>query len=116
MLGVIRLLAWDLSSALSVSGCALFSGFGSLSPKGLHDPSRTSVNRSSAEGMPAVGTVVMNRMSDREYPRTVCGVVGQKNQFAPGVLYKPMKKVARRRWPSVAEAVLRRPPSRRAEG
>ncbi len=47
-------------------------------------------NRSSAEGMLAVGTVVMNRYKDPRYPKTVCGVVGQKNQFAQGVLSRPM--------------------------
>lgn len=47
-------------------------------------------NRSSAEGMLAVGTVVMNRYNDPRYPKTVCGVVGQKNQFAQGVLNRPM--------------------------
>ncbi|WP_244640386.1 cell wall hydrolase [Aureimonas glaciei] len=47
-------------------------------------------NRSSPEGMLAVGTVVMNRMKSGKYPKTVCGVVGQKKQFAPGVLSKPM--------------------------
>lgn len=47
-------------------------------------------NRSSADGMLAVGTVVMNRVNDPRYPKTVCGVVGQKNQFAQGVLTRPM--------------------------
>jgi spore germination cell wall hydrolase CwlJ-like protein len=47
-------------------------------------------NRSSSEGMLAVGTVVMNRLADPRYPKTVCGVVGQKNQFAQGVLTKKM--------------------------
>lgn len=47
-------------------------------------------NRSSAEGMLAVGTVVMNRLQDARYPKSVCGVVGQKNQFAQGVLSRPM--------------------------
>ncbi|WP_425483252.1 cell wall hydrolase [Aurantimonas aggregata] len=49
-------------------------------------------NRSSQDGMLAVGTVVMNRMESGLYPKTVCGVVGQKKQFAPGVLSKPMAK------------------------
>jgi spore germination cell wall hydrolase CwlJ-like protein len=40
--------------------------------------------------MLAVGTVVMNRVADRNYPHSVCGVVGQANQFAPGVLWNPM--------------------------
>jgi spore germination cell wall hydrolase CwlJ-like protein len=48
--------------------------------------------RSSDEGMLAVGTVVMNRLESGKYPNTVCGVVGQKNQFAPGVLTKPMQE------------------------
>jgi spore germination cell wall hydrolase CwlJ-like protein len=48
--------------------------------------------RSSDDGMLAVGTVVMNRLNSGKYPKTVCGVVGQKNQFAPGVLSKPMKE------------------------
>ena len=49
-------------------------------------------NRSSPEGMIAVGTVVMNRVESGKYPKSVCGVVGQKNQFAPGVMTKPMGK------------------------
>jgi len=47
-------------------------------------------NRSSSDGMLAVGTVVMNRVNDSRYPRSVCGVVGQKNQFAQGVLTRKM--------------------------
>lgn len=47
-------------------------------------------NRSSSDGMLAVGTVVMNRKADSRYPKTVCGVVGQKNQFAQGVLTRRM--------------------------
>ncbi len=47
-------------------------------------------NRSSEEGMLAVGTVVMNRVYAKGYPNDVCGVVGQKNQFASGVLTRPM--------------------------
>lgn len=93
MLGAIRLLAAGLVLGVSVSGCALFSAFGNLSPKEcMTRVMYFESNRSSAEGMLAVGTVVMNRLNDREYPRTVCGVVGQKNQFAPGVLHKPMKE------------------------
>jgi spore germination cell wall hydrolase CwlJ-like protein len=47
-------------------------------------------NRSSSDGMLAVGTVVMNRKADPRYPKSVCGVVGQKNQFAQGVLTRRM--------------------------
>lgn len=49
-------------------------------------------NRSSEEGMLAVGTVVMNRVHDKAFPNDVCGVVGQKNQFASGVLQRPMNE------------------------
>lgn len=47
-------------------------------------------NRSSRDGMVAVGSVVMNRVQSDAYPNTICGVVGQKNQFAPGVMSKSM--------------------------
>ncbi len=47
-------------------------------------------NRSSSEGMLAVGTVVMNRVNDPRYPKSVCGVVGQPKQFAQGVLSRKM--------------------------
>lgn len=49
-------------------------------------------NRSSEEGMVAVGTVVMNRVASPQFPNTICEVVGQKNQFAPGVLSRPMER------------------------
>ena len=42
--------------------------------------------RSSHEGLLAVGTVVMNRVSSTRFPNTICGVVGQRRQFARGVL------------------------------
>ncbi|WP_417526097.1 cell wall hydrolase [Marinovum sp.] len=47
-------------------------------------------NRSSRDGMIAVGTVVMNRVNSPDFPNTVCGVVSQKNQFAPGVMTRRM--------------------------
>ncbi len=40
--------------------------------------------------MIAVGSVVMNRVQSDAFPDTICGVVGQKNQFAPGVMSKRM--------------------------
>ncbi|WP_062226626.1 cell wall hydrolase [Aureimonas frigidaquae] len=63
-------------------------------------------NRSSDEGMLAVGTVVMNRVHSGTYPDTVCGVVAQKNQFAPGVMTRPMT-AGKDRAERVAEAVLK---------
>lgn len=64
-------------------------------------------NRSSADGMLAVGTVVMNRKNDPRYPKSVCGVVGQKNQFAQGVLSRPMTDSGAVLASQVADQVLR---------
>ncbi|MCP3056949.1 cell wall hydrolase [Aurantimonas marianensis] len=47
-------------------------------------------NRSSPDGMLAVGTVVMNRVESDRYPGDVCAVVGQPRQFAPGVMTRQM--------------------------
>lgn len=46
--------------------------------------------RSSRDGLVAVGSVVMNRVESGRYPRSVCGVVGQKGQFAPGIMTRKM--------------------------
>ncbi|WP_455478760.1 cell wall hydrolase [Bartonella sp. B10] len=65
-------------------------------------------NRTSREGMIAVGTVVMNRVNSTAYPKTICGVVGQYKQFAPGVLIRPMTESASvARVKEAADAVLR---------
>ena len=63
-------------------------------------------NRSSEDGMLAVGTVVMNRVQDAKYPKSVCGVVGQPNQFAPGVMTNPMTSRATTRVAAVADRVI----------
>jgi spore germination cell wall hydrolase CwlJ-like protein len=47
-------------------------------------------NRSSRDGLMAVGTVVMNRVASPRFPNTICGVVGQRGQFAYGVLTSPL--------------------------
>ena len=47
-------------------------------------------NRSSQDGLMAVGTVVMNRVSSPRFPNTICGVVAQHRQFAPGVMTRPL--------------------------
>jgi spore germination cell wall hydrolase CwlJ-like protein len=79
-----------------VAGCSI-PGFGGLGFARLseHECMMRAMyfesNRSSPDGMLAVGTVVMNRVNNpNEYPDTVCGVVGQPNQFASGVLTRPM--------------------------
>ncbi|MBB3973135.1 cell wall hydrolase [Hansschlegelia beijingensis] len=63
-------------------------------------------NRSSDAGMLAVGTVVMNRLKSGKYGSTICQVVGAKNQFAPGVLTRPMTDRGAPRARRVADAVL----------
>ena len=51
-------------------------------------------NRSSRDGMIAVGSVVMNRVASRDFPNSVCGVVGQRRQFAPGIMTRRMNSKA----------------------
>lgn len=64
-------------------------------------------NRSSRDGLVAVGSVVMNRLKSGEYGDSVCGVVGQKGQFAPGVLSRPMNSQALPDVQAAAESVLK---------
>jgi spore germination cell wall hydrolase CwlJ-like protein len=87
---VLLALATVLSAPL-LAGCA-FSPFAAfMSPSDcMTRVMYFESNRSSDDGMLAVGTVVMNRVKDPSFPHTVCGVVGQPNQFAPGVLWLPM--------------------------
>ncbi len=63
-------------------------------------------NRSDDDGLLAVGTVVMNRLDSRDFPDSICGIVGQKRQFAEGVMTKPMKPSERERVEAVADALL----------
>jgi len=108
MVSTLRLLPAILMLVPALAGCAILSPFASLSPRQcLTRVMYFESNRSSEEGMLAVGTVVMNRVADPEYPRSVCAVVGQKNQFADGVMWKPMKeKRSMARAAQVADAVL----------
>lgn len=64
-------------------------------------------NRSSRDGMIAVGSVVMNRVESDKFPDSVCGVVGQKNQFAPGVLTRKMDSRSMPMVQEAAKSVLR---------
>lgn len=63
-------------------------------------------NRSSRDGLVAVGTVVMNRLNSGHYGNSICGVVGAKNQFAPGVLSRPMNSKALPDVMAAADSVL----------
>lgn len=108
MVSTLRLLPAILMLVPALAGCAIFSPFAALSPRQcLTRVMYFESNRSSEEGMLAVGTVVMNRLADPEYPKSVCAVVGQRNQFADGVMWKPMKeKRSMARAAQVADAVL----------
>ncbi|TPI14880.1 cell wall hydrolase [Mesorhizobium sp. B4-1-3] len=64
-------------------------------------------NRSSRDGMIAVGTVVMNRLRSGQHGNTICEVVGERGQFAPGVLTRPMNSRALPDVEEAADAVLK---------
>ncbi|RAZ84131.1 cell wall hydrolase [Mesorhizobium hawassense] len=64
-------------------------------------------NRSSRDGMIAVGTVVMNRLRSGQHGNTICEVVGETGQFAPGVLTRPMNSRALPDVEAAADAVLK---------
>jgi spore germination cell wall hydrolase CwlJ-like protein len=57
--------------------------------------------------MIAVGTVVMNRLRSGQHGNTICEVVGERGQFAPGVLTRPMNSRALPDVEEAADAVLR---------
>ena len=64
-------------------------------------------NRSSRDGLVAVGSVVMQRVGSVQFPNTVCGVVGQKGQFAAGILSNSMNSNASAQVREAANAVMR---------
>jgi hypothetical protein len=64
-------------------------------------------NRSSREGMVGVGTVVMNRLRSGKHGNTICSVVGEPRQFAPGVMTRRMNSKALPDVVAAADAVLK---------
>jgi len=64
-------------------------------------------NRSSRDGLVAVGSVVMNRLQSRRWGDNICGVVGANKQFAPGVMTRPMNSKALPDVMAAADAVLK---------
>lgn len=99
------------SAIASVAGIALLAG---CSIGGRHSELECmeramyfESNRSSRDGMIAVGSVVMNRVESDKFPNTVCGVVGQKNQFAKGVMTRKMNSRSMPMIEEAARAVLR---------
>ncbi|SFB54552.1 Cell Wall Hydrolase [Rhizobium sp. NFR07] len=63
--------------------------------------------RTSEKGFIAVGSVVMNRLTSGIYPSSICGVVTQKNQFAPGVMTRKMDEDTAPDLNKAADAVLK---------
>ncbi|MCW6506511.1 cell wall hydrolase [Lichenifustis flavocetrariae] len=106
--GCMRSLLLASILASSAGGCALLPGSEALltdrecMTRAMYFES----NRSSPDGMMAVGTTVMNRVAAPGFPKTVCGVVGQSGQYASGVLTKPMNPRESARIAVVADAVL----------
>ena len=74
-----------LAVAASLGGCATSAGLGGgrqLSEREcMARVMYFESNRSSDDGMLAVGSVVMNRLQSPRYPKTVCAVVDQHNQL-----------------------------------
>ncbi|MGE0279572.1 MAG: cell wall hydrolase [Rhizobiaceae bacterium] len=64
-------------------------------------------NRSSQDGLVAVGSVVMNRRDSGKWGGDICSVVGAKRQFAPGVLSRQMNSRALPDVMAATDAVLK---------
>lgn len=107
-----------LTAALALAGCSQSvddTTTSSIRPNAFTQKDRECLeramffesNRSSRDGLVAVGTVVMNRVASDSYPDTICGVIGQKGQFAPGVLSRPMNSKALPDVKAAADAVLK---------
>ena len=63
-------------------------------------------NRSSRDGLVGVGTLVMNRLKSGKHGDTICKVVGEPGQFAPGVMTRRMNSKALPDVQAAAQAVL----------
>jgi spore germination cell wall hydrolase CwlJ-like protein len=59
------------------------------------------------DGYMAVGSVVMNRLTSPAYPKSICGVVSQAKQFAPGVMTREVKVQAEPELDAAADALLK---------
>lgn len=62
---------------------------------------------SDRDGYMAVGTVVMNRLTSGAYPDSICGVVAQQRQFAPGVMTREVEPTAEVELTDAADAIFR---------
>lgn len=111
MMPRLKLVCFAIAGLALVASCGSGDRAGNRYRKGAQECMERAIffeaNRSSREGMIAVGTVVMNRVASPDFPDTVCGVVSQKNQFAPGVMTRPMNSKALPDVQKAARAVLR---------
>jgi len=99
-----------LTAMAVMSGCAASRGPDSPDAKDIDCMARAMYfesNRSSRDGMVAVGSIVMNRVRSEDFPNTVCEVVAQKRQFAPGVMTRRMTGASEALARDTAAAVLR---------
>jgi nucleoid-associated protein YgaU len=85
--GVVAFVASKLPGSKSVSAFSAGGGARTCLMRAMYFES----NRSSRDGQLAVGTVVMHRVASGRYGRSVCGVVGARGQFAPGVMSRRMQ-------------------------
>lgn len=59
------------------------------------------------DGYMAVGTVVMNRLTSQAYSDSLCGVITQEKQFAPGLMTKEVASSAEPDLDAAADSILR---------
>jgi len=96
-----------LTSALTPSFLTTRTGHSAKDKECLQRAMFFESNRSSRDGMIAVGTVVMNRLRSGQHGNTICEVVGERGQFAPGVMTRPMNSRALPDVEEAADAVLK---------
>ncbi|MBM6594853.1 cell wall hydrolase [Microvirga pudoricolor] len=108
-----------VAAGLSLGGCGNFAGEGLETAENTAKKTVSAeekdclvramyfeANRSSDDGLLAVGSVVMNRVESGQYPGTICGTVGQPRQFASGVLTRKMAERDKPRVERVAETII----------
>lgn len=91
-------------AALVLAGCSTIGG--KTEQECMERAMYFESHRSSRDGLIAVGSVVMNRVESGQFPDTVCGVVGQKGQFASGIMSSKMNAKDLPKVREAARAVL----------
>lgn len=101
---------FGLWATLFLTGCAVTETAAPLDTRDVECMARAMYfesNRSSRDGMVAVGSVVMNRVASQDFPDNVCAVVSQRGQFAPGLMTRRMQGQSLRLASDTAASVLR---------